>query len=1427
MENNASSWSDASQTIGINNVPQEAEAPKGYVRIKTANRSMITHALVDSGNLYHDLISEELAKRMSLKVEGRPRKIGTASKQGSVDVIGHVAAFKFYIENVDRALTIKPYVVKDLAHHINLGEKFLRREQADMYFRYNSVHMRLPAGVAVLGSSTVPLTKRSCDKRIQQVLDKFKEQGDNPALDNSGILDLRMSPLRQEFPGIYHCNKKEVVMMNNTYRRIYCAEEAVLEPGCVSTVNAVIGNPNSQKRHKKCKTGGAVILEPNITAEDDFFVHPGTYQRGEHQLNVLISNFGDEEIIIARGKYIGTLWETEEQQDTLNALDHRPEGELNIYEIKERINFIRESLSIDNNPMLREKRVQEEVIRIFLRNWDAVAHDDYDFGLTNATKFSIEVEKDARPIRQKCRPLNPSQEADLRRQLDEWLTGGIIEPSMSEWASALVPVKKKNSEKLRWCIDYRALNAVTKKDAYPLGSISNNLDKLSGSTVFTTLDSMGAFHTIPVAESSRDYTSFITCFGTFRFVRVPFGLANASSAYSRLLQMALDRLPPGYCLGFVDDVIIHSKSVMEHVQHVDKVLAIHASMGMKLNIKKCKVFQQEVEYLGHLVSEKGIRMIPSYVEKITSWPLPKTGKELKSFLGFCGYYRTFIVDYSLLTANMNKMKNAPIVEWTEADKENFLKVKKAFETAPTRGYPQYDNENPFILDTDFSGVNIAAVLSQVQEEGTERFIACAAKKCSTAESSYPSMKGELLAVVLGLKSFEHILRYRKFIIRAGSRCITFLNSMKETRGIWARWHALLASFNYEWVHRPGVKQKNADALSRRPGIQYEDNADLYHENDQLGQIDDIYAIRFQEISMEEMHKCTAEDPVLSIIIKYVAGQSKPSKEERKTLGNDGMTYVNIFECLELEDGLLYYREPGANGIQPEKRLCIPLKMQECAFLMCHADLSVGHFGINKTFQRMRKKFYWPNLYHYVNASVNNCVECIQKRTNRDKSHAMQHREQLSYFGQRIYTDTVGPLTACLYQGRTVRHILTVQDGFTRYLVAVPIPDLEAKTVAKGIVEHWIWRHGVPEVIHSDRGTAYTAEIFKLTMEKLNIVKTVTPAYSPEGNRVERAHRVLGDILRSDNSQEEKRWPDKLQAAVFAYNCSVNRMTGVSPFFAIFGRNPVLPVDVIFPLPEERGEGWEKYLQDMKANFHSIWRSMAQKQELSIAVDQAHDQGRKKPAIQAGDVVYIYVGYIKPGISKKLQTRWTGPWNVLKRVSDALYIVAPRGNWAVHPREVAVIVTRMKKVSQIDDRVDLYPAEEDRIDLDEVQEELAELPECINFRPDDELAGEELGRPEIDPQEEEDTPPVQDQPEQGRELPWGGNEGETPWKTENISDAEDPQDGLNEDGQEAGDDGSADEEHLEVQEGRPARQAGLTAREKCREQLQKRPYIKKN
>ena len=1372
----------------------------GYVRVKIRKRLLLTKAIIDSGNLYGDIISEQLAKDMGLKIRSSPASVGTAAAGGSVKVLGRVQPIDIYIEGIKHPITIRPSVVRDLAHHMNLGQDFLRNHQADMTFRPGGIQLKVKGNTAALVHAKSSITQPSIDTRIDGVIQKWREDGRNPDTTNSDILKLSVNQLEQEhrpnsvkgsseasnsnqlppppdtkpMPGLLHSDKKKIMVWANSGRNIHNMEIARLAPRCHNVIQVACKPGEKLPRFKN-----SVLIQPKqnqkFMNKKGLFLHPGTYLREGNHINVLVTNFGKKEVTLGKGLKIGKTYEgVGYDTPTINTLDHRDERQLSPADLAERRSYVIEHLKLSDNPLLAGKAaVQEKLVQIFLDNWDAISVSDTDYGKTDRMKFTINLEPGARPVHSRVRPLNPHQEKDLKRQLEEWEQGGIIEKSMSPWASALVPCKKKGSDTLRWAIDYRRVNELTIKDRFPLNSIDSNLHKLGGSAIFSCLDAIGAFHSLVVDEKYRDITSFVSPFGSYRFVRLPFGLCNAPSAYSRLVQMALDQLPCGFTLAYIDDVIIHSPTIEDHIDHVEQVLRLHAKFGMKLRLNKCHMFQREVEYLGHLISAQGIRMIPSYVEKILSWPLPTTGKDLKSFLGFTGYYRSFIKEYSGLTAEMNKAKLDREVKWTENMKSKFETLKHKFQTGPVRGYPDYKNPEPFVVDTDFSATNMAAVLSQKQN-GKEVFLGCVAKKCNSAQQAYPSHKGELCAVALGLQRFEHILRYRPFIIRTDSSCLKYLNSMKEYKGMFARIQAFLAGFDYTVVHRSGNLQRNADALSRMKGLP-ESEGDNLETDGHMKEVDDLYHLS-EALTQEDVQQAVHADGILQQIKDYVKAKHKPDKEERKTLTRMGINYVNVFERLSLNEDILYYQAPEVNGIIAPKRICLPLELQEKAFRLCHSHETMGHYGVNNTFFRMRQRFYFPNMYLYVESRVLNCVNCVTKRITRPKGKHEMHRERLTYFGQRVYTDTVKlALSPRKFRGVECKYILTIQDGWSRYLQAIPVPREDEKTLAKALVENWVYVHGCPETLHSDRGSAYTSKLFMELMRALNILKTVTPAYSPEGDRVERSHQVLGNLLRSDHRFDPTDWTAKLPVAVFAYNATRNRMTGISPYEAVFGHSPVMPVDLVFPLQRKEGVSWSKYVQELRGKYQRIMEAMCKIQNAALHISDPAISFRKKSDLKEGDSVYWFVPRVEPGKSSKLQRRWLGPFMIRRIVSESLLVIYPSGNWSKRPREISTIVSRVRKV----DPKWIDPSSTSRryvVDLEDLQTEFGDgLEENITYGGEEEdprHAGEEE-----DPRhagEEEDPRHVGEEADPGTENAHTGDpdEGITPGIEHGVESGED-------------------------------------------------------
>ncbi|MGB0246440.1 MAG: reverse transcriptase domain-containing protein [Paracoccaceae bacterium] len=1263
----------------------------GYVRTKIYKRNILCKTLIDSGNLFGDLISEKFAKLLNLPIFGSQRTVGTASAKGSVTIMGKTKPIFVYLEGIHGHCQIEPYVVKDLAHCLNLGETFLRRNNADLTFRMNGVQLRIRNSCAMLASSDKSLTHKSIDSRISKLLDDYMLQGCNPHVEADDFIDLRINTLPDnseitgnseiEFvPGVQYQNNKKNIDFDPTLHPVKCAHKTVIKPSSTVVITA-----NINYQSNKAQNDVHIFPKRNnkFLNAHELFVHPGVYIRNGNVIKLMVTNFSQDEKYIPANCLLGQLMEAvsyASSKSLVNELDHQDIANLTSAQIQERKEYITTQLNINNNKMLMNNPLlRKKIIDMFMENWDAIAISEYDYGRTDLLKFSINIPKDAIPVRDKLRPLNPHQEEDLSRQIDAWLKADVIEPAMSPWASALVAVKKKNTNQYRWAIDYRKVNALTIKDAFPLANIETNLNKLNGAAIFSTLDSAGAFHSVQIDPEYRDYTAFVTPRGQYRFCRLPFGLANAPSCYSRLVQMALDRLPSGFCLGYIDDIICYSTSLEDHISHLQQVVQLHVQCGMKLNLRKCNIFRSEVEYLGHLVNKDGIRMVPSYIQRILDWPVPKNGKELRSFLGFCNYYRIFISKFAELTFQLNKLKGSKNIEWTSSTLDDFNELKACFAKEPVRGYPQYQNPEPFILDTDFSSKAMAAVLSQKQN-GREKLIGCATKGCNKAEASYPSWKGELRALMLGLKKFEHILRARKFVIRTDSKPVEHLKSIKEHRGMLCRWNLFIGSFDFESQHRAGSKHINADALSRLSHQPIEEELEN-DPNEPYHDVDDIYHItnETQQIERKTFVEEIDTDPVLNTIRTLVMEGTKPDKEGRKNLGSIGNSYVNIFECLKVHDGVLYYQDPILNGVTPPARICLPFSLQDTAFKLCHTDGIVGHFGMNKTYEKMRQRFYFPHMQAYIVAKINNCIPCFRKRSTCPKPDHKMHREVTSYFNQKVFIDFVGPLSPCRYNGVVCKYILTMLDGFTRYLVAVPVEDQTAETLANAIIANWIYSYGCCETLHSDRGASFTSKLFLKVMNGLGITKTITPPYTPQGNRVERCHKVLGAVLRADQRFDPARWAQKLPAIVLAYNTTTNRTTGQTPFYAVFGYHIKLPVDIIFPFPHDDRTKWSAHVENFRSKMARITKAMCEHQKTVFLRENRNFQGREEDRLKIGDTVYYFLASIPRNISKKLSSRYIGPFQIKKIISESLVVIYPIGTWNHRPRDIPAVVNRIKKV----------------------------------------------------------------------------------------------------------------------------------------------------
>ncbi|KAI4904404.1 hypothetical protein NFI96_007328 [Prochilodus magdalenae] len=460
-----------------------------------------------------------------------------------------------------------------------------------------------------------------------------------------------------------------------------------------------------------------------------------------------------------------------------------------------------------------EPQQQEELWRVLWEFKDIFALTEEEVGLTHLVQHEIDT-GDARPIKSRPRRLPLAHQAAADSAIEEMLRTGVIEPSDSPWASGVVMVNKKKSPKMRFCVDYRPLNSVTKKDSYPLPRIDESLDLVSGSSWFSSLDLRSGYWQVPLSPDAKPKTAFCTGRGLWQFRVLCFGLCNAPATFERLMEKVLADIPRQECLVYLDDLLVHGSSFEAALMSLQRVLQKISEAGLKLHPDKCCFMRKELEFLGHKIGGEGISTMEEKVRAVKDWPTPSNLRGLKSFIGLASYYRRFVRGFSCIAAPLFHLqrKDSNFV-WTPECEQAFGCLKKALTDSPILTPP--DPKLMFVLDTDASDVGMGAVLSQVGPEG-EKVIAYFSKTFNKAERCYCVTRRELLAIVRAIGHFKYYLCGLPFTVRTDHAALQWLMSFKEPEGQIARWLEELAPYVFQVEYRAETQHANADAMSRRP-----------------------------------------------------------------------------------------------------------------------------------------------------------------------------------------------------------------------------------------------------------------------------------------------------------------------------------------------------------------------------------------------------------------------------------------------------------------------------------------------------------------------------------------------------------------------------------------------------------------------------------
>ena len=537
----------------------------------------------------------------------------------------------------------------------------------------------------------------------------------------------------------------------------------------------------------------------------------------------------------------------------------------------------------------------------------------------------------------KTYPLSLPEQKSMEEYVRDNLERGFIRPSSSPVGAGFFFVEKKDGG-LRPCIDYRGLNQITVKDSYPLPLILELFDVLKGAVIFSKLDLRGAYNLIRINEGDEWKTAFNTRNGHFEYLVMPFGLCNAPAVFQRFMNEIFHDFSNRFVIIYLDDILIFSKTLLEHISHVKQVLQRLRENHLYAKLEKCSFHQSCIPFLGYIISADGFQMDPQKLSAVLQWPQPTTLRGLQSFLGFANYYRRFIKSFASIAASLTAMtkKGTNCKVWSSEAKSAFQRLKDMFSKAPILQHPNPDLQ--YIVEVDASEVGAGAVLSQRQpKSGRIHPVAFFSRKFSPAEMNYDVGNRELLAIKLALSEWRHLLEGapKPFTILTDHKNLLYLQTARRLNSRQARWALFFSRFNFVLSYLPGHRNKKADALSRQFASSEED------------QPAEQYII--------PPHKIVAQ-------ISTALSQQLQETQNRVPQG------------LKIPPGRLY--------VAPSLRKPI--------LLWAHDGVLSGHPGVTITLKTLQRHVWWPRMKKDVTDYVAACPTCAANKVPRTLPAGLLH-----------------------------------------------------------------------------------------------------------------------------------------------------------------------------------------------------------------------------------------------------------------------------------------------------------------------------------------------------------------------------------------------------------------------------------------------------
>lgn len=874
-----------------------------------------------------------------------------------------------------------------------------------------------------------------------------------------------------------------------------------------------------------------------------------------------------------------------------------------------------------------------------------------ELGHTNVVQHVIDTGSSG-PIKQQPYRTPVVQRDHIAQLIKQMQTQGIVKPSASPWASPVVLVPKKDGS-TRFCVDYRRLNAVTKKDVYPLPRIDDILDTLSEAKYFSTLDLSAGYWQVELDEDSQAKTAFTTHCGLFEFTRMPFGLCNAPATFQRLMQVVLSGLEWDCCFVYIDDILVASKTFEDHLRHLQLVFERLQKAGLRLKPSKCHFLRDKVPYLGFVLSKSGIQPDPSKTDKVNNFPRPTNLTTLRSFLGLASYYRRFVPHFATVAAPLHCLtkKDTPF-DWNDECETAFCELKLLLTEAPVLVYPRFGQGSSFLLETDASGVGLGAILSQQQEDGKYHPVAYASRSLLPSERNYAISELETLAIVWAVKYFRtYLLGHPCTVLTDHASCLSLLNTPKPSAKL-ARWAMAIQEMDLEIKHRSGRSNAGADALSRSPCDATNVNSvatDSVAPTERVSEAsttidsDDPFPLTLSEATQQKLQELSTMQKFceeLKPMFLYLADGTLPEDEKiaRK---------VVLESChFDLLDDVLHHENPHSPG---KWCVAVPMMLRPDLLEDAHNGLLAGHLAEKRVYDRLRRGYWWQGMRRDVRKHCRSCLTCATRRGVGRASHPPLQPIPVGGPFHCVGVDILKlPLT---YDGN--QYVLVFLDYLTKWVEAFPIKDQKAETVARVLVEEVICRHGAPECLLSDRGSNFLSELIAEVCRLMQIKKLNTSGYHPQTDGlVERFHRTLISMLSMYVEKHARDWDRFLPFMLYAYRVTAQESTRESPFYLLYGRDARQPLEEVLDCPRPAYlVDLDDYKSELVRALSSAWKTAseciksAQKHQKTV-----YDRHAKTIDYRVGDRVMVHMPHEATGKAAKLARPYFGPYRIVSITS---------------------------------------------------------------------------------------------------------------------------------------------------------------------------------